>query len=134
VLLERRQELRHLAAAFAEALKNRVGTLVVLASPVFYAQRVRLVELAERHRIPAVYPDKAFVVGSAGLMSYWADFQDLFRRAAGYVDRTLKGEKPGDLPAQQPTKFELVLSLKTAMALRLTTQPSLVLRGDQVSQ
>jgi putative ABC transport system substrate-binding protein len=120
------------ATAFAEAEKNRAGALVVLASPFFYAHRTRLVELAAKQRLPTIYHQKEFVVGSGGLMSYAANFHDLFRRAAGYVDRILKGAKPADLPVEQATKFELVINLKTAKALGLTIPPSLLLRADQV--
>jgi putative ABC transport system substrate-binding protein len=120
------------ATAFAEAEKNRAGALVVLASPFFYAHRTRLVELAAKQRLPTIYHQKEFVVGSGALMSYAANFHDLFRRAAGYVDRILKGAKPADLPVEQATKFELVINLKTAKALGLTIPQALLLRADQV--
>jgi putative tryptophan/tyrosine transport system substrate-binding protein len=97
-------------AAFAEAQRNRAEGLIVLASGFFYAHRTRLVELAAKHRLPAMYHQKDFVVRSGGLMSYGPDFRDLFRRAATYVDRILKGAKPADLPVEQPTKFELVIN------------------------
>jgi putative ABC transport system substrate-binding protein len=120
------------AAAFAEAQRTRAGALIVLSSTFFYVHRPRLVELAAKHRLPTMYNTKEFVVASGGLMSYGADFRDLFRRAAGYVDRILKGAKPGELPIEQPTKFELVMNLKTAKALGLTIPPSLLLRADQI--
>ena len=83
-----------------------------------------------KHRLPSIYEDKHYVeVG--GLMSYGPSFSDLFRRAASYVDRIFKGAKPGDLPIEQPTKFELVINLKTAKALGLTIPPALLLRADQ---
>ena len=120
--------------AFAEAQKNRAEALVVLGSPFFYAHRTRLVEFAAKHRLPTMYQQKDFVVGSGGLMSYGPDFHDLFRRAAAYVDKILQGAKPGDLPVERPTRFELVINLKTAKALGLTIPPSLLLRADRVIQ
>jgi putative ABC transport system substrate-binding protein len=90
--------------------------LIVLNSQSFHTYRTRLVELAAKHRLPTMYHQAEFVVGAGGLMSYGADFHDLFRRSAIYVDRILKGTKPGDLPIEQPTKFELVINMKTAKA------------------
>ncbi len=120
--------------AFAAAKKNRAGALVVLGSPFFYSYRTRLVELAAKHRLPTIYPEKEFIIGSGGLMSYGPDFHDLFRRAATYVDKILKGAKPGDLPVEQPTKFEFVINLKTAKALGLTIPQSVLIRADEVIQ
>jgi len=122
------------ADAFAEAQKNRTEAMIVLGSSLFYAHRARLVELAAKHRLPTMYDQKDFVVGSDGLMSYGANFHDLFRRGALYVDKILKGAKPGDLPIEQPTKFELVINLKTAKALGLTIPPSVLGRADEVIQ
>ena len=119
-------------SAFTEAKKNQAGALIVLGSPFFYAQRTRLVELAAKHRLPAIYAQREFVVGPGGLMSYGTDFHSLFRRAATYVDKILKGAKPADLPVEQPTKFELVINLKTAKALGLTIPQSVLGRADQV--
>ena len=118
--------------AFAEIQKNRAEALIVSSSPLFSAQRARLVEFAAKHRLPTIYHQKEFVVGSGGLMSYGPDFRDLFRRSATYVDKILKGAKPADLPVQQPTRFELVINLKTAKALGLTIPPSVLGRADQV--
>src|SRR5215470_5397580 len=100
--------------AFTGAKENHAEALIVLGSPVFYAHRTRLIELAARRRLPTIYPQREFVAGAGGLMSYGADYRDQFRRAATYVDKILKGAKPADLPVQQPTKFELVVNLKTA--------------------
>ncbi|HEV2055380.1 MAG TPA: ABC transporter substrate binding protein, partial [Methylomirabilota bacterium] len=93
----------------------------------------RLVDLAAKNRLPAVYFSRDFV-DAGGLMSYGANGPDLYRRAATYVDRILKGAKPADLPVEQPTKFELVINLKTAKALDLTIPQSLMLRADQIIQ
>jgi putative ABC transport system substrate-binding protein len=120
--------------AFAEAQKNRAEALIVLSSSVSFVHRTRLVELAAKQRLPTMYPQQEFVVGSGGLMSYGADFHDLFRRAATYVDKILKGTKPGDLPVEQPTKFELVINLKTAKALGLTIPQSLLAQADEIIQ
>ena len=123
-----------LASAFAEAQQDRADALFVLPSGFFYAQRARLVELAAKHRLPTMYDQKDFVVGSGGLMSYGANFHDLFRRAAGYVDKILKGAKPADLPVEQATKYELVINLKTAKALGLTIPPAVLARADEIIQ
>jgi len=118
--------------AFAAMQKNRAEVLVVSSSPLFYAHRTRLIALAANHRLPTIYHQSGFVVGAGGLMSYGPDFHDLFRRSAAYVDKILKGAKPADLPMEQPTKFELVINLKTAKALGLTIPQSLLSRADQV--
>ena len=105
---------------------------MVSSSPLFYAHRTRLVELAARHRLPTIYHQSGFVVGVGGLMSYGPDFLDLYRRSAVYVDKILRGAKPGDLPVEQPTKFELVINRRTAKALALTIPRPLLLRADRV--
>lgn len=120
------------APAFAAAKRSRVDALIVLGSPFSFAHRTRLVELAASHRLPTMFNNRESVVGSGGLMSYGPDFHDLFRRAATYVDKILKGAKPGDLPIEQASKFELVINLRTAKALGLTIPPSLLQRADQV--
>ena len=117
--------------AFSDMTRARAGALTVLASTMFVNERRRLVDLAAKNRLPAVYPWREFV-DAGGLMSYGPNLADLFRRAATYVDKILKGAKPGDLPVEQPTKFELVINLKTAKALGLTIPPSLLQRADQV--
>jgi putative ABC transport system substrate-binding protein len=98
---------------------------------MFFGERRRLVDLAAKTRLPTVFPWREYV-DAGGLMAYGADLADLFRRAATYVDRILKGAKPGDLPIEQPTKYELIINLKTAKALGLTIPPSLLQRADQV--
>jgi putative tryptophan/tyrosine transport system substrate-binding protein len=98
---------------------------------MFNAQKRQLVELSARHRIPTMYEHRDFVDGG-GLLSYGPNLTDLYRRAALYVDKILKGANPGDLPVEQPTKFELVFNLKTAKALGLTVPPSLLARADEV--
>jgi putative tryptophan/tyrosine transport system substrate-binding protein len=117
--------------AFSDMTRARGGALTVLGSAMFFSERRRLVDLAAKNRLPVVYLQREFV-DAGGLMSYGPDLGDLFRRAATYVDKILKGAKPGDLPVEQPTKFELVINLKSAKALGLTIPPSLLLRADQV--
>ena len=117
--------------AFADMRKARAGALHVWVTPVFDLQRRRLVDLATKNRLPSVYSLKGWAE-DGGLMSYGPDIVDLNRRAASYVDRILKGAKPGDLPVEQPTTFELVINLKTAKALGLTIPPALLARADQV--
>jgi ABC-type uncharacterized transport system substrate-binding protein len=117
--------------AFSEMTRARAGALTVLPSNMFGSERRRLVELAAKNRLPAVYERREFV-DDGGLMSYGTNFADLFRRAATYVDKILKGAKPADLPVEQPTKFELVINLKTAKALGLTIPPSVLGRADRV--
>jgi putative ABC transport system substrate-binding protein len=116
---------------FSDMTRARAGALTVLTSAMLFEARKRLVDLVAKSRLPAVYPWREFV-DAGGLMAYGPDLADLFRRAATYVDRILKGAKPGDLPVEQPTKFELVINLKTAKALGLTIPPSLLQRADHV--
>jgi putative tryptophan/tyrosine transport system substrate-binding protein len=122
-----------LEKAFASIVHERPEALALLASNMFLAHRARIVELAARHRLPATFSERSFVE-AGGLMSYGPDQKAIFRQLANYVDRILKGAKPGDLPIEQPTKFELVISLKTAKALGLTIPQSLLGRADEVIQ
>jgi putative tryptophan/tyrosine transport system substrate-binding protein len=117
--------------AFSDMTRARAGALTVLPSLMFLREHRRLVDLAAKHRLPAVYTVKEYV-DAGGLMAYGSNVADLFRRAATYVDKILKGAKPGDLPVEQPTKFELIINLKTAKALGLAIPPSLLGRADQV--
>jgi putative ABC transport system substrate-binding protein len=119
--------------AFSEMARARAGALTVLTGPIFLNERRRLVDLAAKNRLPAVYRWREFV-DAGGLMSYGSNIADSFRRAATYVDKILKGAKPADLPVEQPTKFELVINLKTAKALGLTIPQSILIRADQVIQ
>ena len=121
-------EIERAVTAFA---RSGNGGLIVTASPVAARHRDLIVTLAARHRLPAVYGARHYVAGG-GLISYGPDLIDQYRRAAGYVDRILKGEKPADLPVQAPTKFELVINLKTAKALGLDVPPTLLARADEV--
>jgi putative ABC transport system substrate-binding protein len=111
--------------------REHAGALTVLSSSMFFDERRRLVDLAAKNRLPALYPTRESV-DAGGLMSYGPNLADVFRRAATYVDRILKGAKPADLPVEQLTKYELAINLKTAKALGLTIPPSLLLRADQV--
>jgi putative ABC transport system substrate-binding protein len=121
-------EIERAVAAFAHSLN---GGLIVASGGLALFHRGPIVALAARHKLPAVYPERSFVA-AGGLISYAPDQIDQYRRAAGYVDRILKGEKPADLPVQAPTKYELVVNLKTAKALGLTMPPSLLARADEV--
>jgi putative ABC transport system substrate-binding protein len=117
--------------AFSDMIKARADALSLPVTPLFDTHRRRLVDLAARHRLPAVYTFSSFVE-AGGLMSYGPDIADLHRRAAGYVDKILKGARPGDLPIEQPTKFELIINLKTAKDLGLKMPQSLLLRADRI--
>jgi len=119
--------------AFAAMAKERVGALLVLSDVIFNSHRTRLADLAARSRLPAAYGNRESVEGG-GLISYGPSFLDLHRRAAAYVDKILKGAKPAELPVEQPTKFELVINLKTARALGLTIPLSLLRQADELIQ
>jgi putative ABC transport system substrate-binding protein len=119
--------------AFSDMTGARVGALTVLPSNMFFRERRRLVDLAAKNRLPAVYSGRA-VVDAGGLMSYGPNLADNYRRAATYVDKILKGAKPGDLPVEQPAKFELIINLKTAKDLGLIIPQSVLARADEVIQ
>ena len=119
--------------AFSDMTRARADAVTVQSTNIFFIERRRLVDLAAKNRLPAMYLTREFV-DAGGLMAYGPNVADLFRRAATYVDKILKGTKPGDLPVEQPTKFELVINLKTAKALGLTIPQSLLGRADQIVQ
>ena len=120
-----------LEKAFSAITKGRAGALLGLTNPTFNILRSLIAELAVKSRLPSMYGDRVFV-DSGGLISYGPDVLDSFRRAAKYVDKILKGAKPAELPVEQPTKFELVINLKTAKALNLTIPQSVLYRADKV--
>jgi putative tryptophan/tyrosine transport system substrate-binding protein len=117
--------------AFQTARTERADAVLVLPSPAFSGQRKRLAELATKHRLPAIYEDKGYV-DAGGLVSYGPNFPVLYRRAAIYVDRILKGARPSDLPIEQPTVFELAINLKAAKAVGLAVPQSFLLRADHM--
>jgi len=124
-------DIADIEPAFAAAVSKRLDAVMPLSSALLDAEKQRVVGLAAKYRLPAIYEHRPFPkVG--GLMSYGPDIEEVFRRAAVYVDRILKGAKPADLPVEQATKFELVINLKTARSLGLTIPPSLLSRADQV--
>ena len=127
------RDARELDGIFVTMTKERLARLMVLADPLTVRNRAHIVELAARSRIPAIYPFLEFTrVG--GLMAYGPSIPELFRRAAGYVEKILKGAKPADLPVEQPTKFDLVINLKTAKALGLSIPRPVLARADELLQ
>ncbi len=118
---------------FAAMIRDRAGAAVVLPDPMFLTERRRLADLAAKSRLPAIYGFREHAE-AGGLMSYGVNLRESYRRAATYVDKILKGAKPADLPVEQPTRFELVINMKTAKALGLTFPPSIMVRADQVIQ
>ena len=119
--------------AFSAASQGKAGAIIVVRDGVFLEQRRQIAELAAKNRLSTISDDRDYVDAGA-LMSYGPSLADQFRRAASYVDKIFKGAKPGDLPVEQPTKFEFVINLKTAKALGLTIPQSLLLRADEVIQ
>ena len=122
---------KDIETAFRAASKGRADAVLVLASPVLNSQRTQIADLAVKNRLPAIYHEPEFVE-AGGLMTYGVSFPDLYRRAATYVDKILKGAKPADLPVEQPTKFELVINLKAAKQIGLTIPPNVLARADRV--
>jgi putative ABC transport system substrate-binding protein len=131
--LQEAREVSDLDGAFAAMRRGGVGAVIEFPHPMFYAQRRRIADLALKHQLPVMSMFRDGVEAGV-LMAYGADMGDLNRRAAIYVDKILKGAKPADLPVEQPTRFELVVNLKTAKALGLTIPPSILIRADQVIQ
>ncbi len=131
-ILEARSPIE-IDAAFAAMTRRHAGGVLVLRDSLFFAQRTQIANLALKHRLPAMYGIRQHVE-AGGLMSYGASSLDIFRRAAVYVDKILKGAKPADLPVEQPVRFELIINMKTAKALGLTIPPSVLVRADEVIQ
>ena len=129
--IETQLDAKGLESAFQTAKQKQVGAIMTTANRPFFAERKRIVELAVKYRLPAIYPQKEFV-DEGGLMSYGADYDDLYRRAAVYVDKILKGAKPADLPVQQATKFEFIINLKAAKQIGLTIPVRVLERANQV--
>jgi putative ABC transport system substrate-binding protein len=123
-----------LAAAFDARARERADGLLTTVGSIFVSYRAQVTELAARYRLPAMYPNSILVTDAGGLMAYQPDLDDLYKRAALYVDRILKGAKPSDLPIQQPTKFALVVNLKAAKAIGLTISKSFLRRVDELIQ
>ena len=129
--IETQPDAKGLVSAFQTAKQKQVKAIITTTNPFFFAERKRIVELAGKYRLPAIYPQKEFV-DEGGLMSYGADYVDLYRSVAGYVDKILKGAKPADLPVQQATKFEFVINLKAAKQIGLTLSPEFLSRANRV--
>jgi len=125
------REVGDIDRAIAEFARHPRGGLIVSSNPFVATHRDRIINLALQHRLPSIFVER-YLAGEGGLMSYGPDFVDQFRRATDYVDRILRGEKPADLPVQAPTKYELVINLKTARALGLEVPPTLLGRADEV--
>jgi putative ABC transport system substrate-binding protein len=125
------RERQEIDDAFAAMAKERAGALLVVSDAMLSAQRERIVDLATKHRLPAISEWREFAE-AGGLLSFGANLADMYRRLATYVDKILKGAKPGDLPVEQPTTFEFVINLRTAQALGLTIPPPILFRADRV--
>ena len=120
-----------LERALSVIVADRAGAVLLATSPMFLAHRRQLAELALKHRLPTMFAFREYAK-AGGLMAYGLSYTELFQRAAGYVDKILKGARPADLPVEQPTKFELVVNLKTANALGLTIPPAVLARADEI--
>jgi putative ABC transport system substrate-binding protein len=129
--IETQPDPKGLEKSFQTAKQKGVGAVMTAAGRPFFAERKRIVELASKNRLPAIYFQKEFV-DEGGLMSYGVDFDSLFRKAAYYVDKILKGTKPADLPVQQAMKIEFVINLKAAKQIRLTLSPEFLSRANRV--
>src|SRR5262249_29871198 len=129
--IETQVDAKGLESAFQTAKQRQVNAIMTMTTRAFFAERKRIVELAGKHRLPAIYFQKEFV-DEGGLLSYGADFDDRYRRAGVYVDKILKGAKPADLPVQQATKFEFVVNLKAAKQIGLTLSPEFLSRANKV--
>jgi putative tryptophan/tyrosine transport system substrate-binding protein len=129
--IETERDAKGLESAFKTAKQKQVGALMTTTSVPFFAERKRIVELAVKYRLPAIYPQDGFVE-AGGLMSYGVDYDDLYRLAAVYVDKILKGAKPADLPVQQATKFESMINLKAAKQIDLTIPPEVLARANKI--
>jgi putative ABC transport system substrate-binding protein len=129
--IETEADPKGLERGFQIGMQKQVGAIMTTTSRQFFAERKRIVELAAKYQLPVIYPQKEFVE-AGGLMSYGVDFTDLYRRAAVYVDKILKGAKPADLPVQQATKFEFIINLKAAKQIGLTLSPEFLARANQV--
>ena len=129
--IETQPDPKGLESAFQTAKQKQAGAIMTISTRPFFAERKRIVELAAKYRLPAIYFQKEFI-DEGGLMSYGADFDDLYRRAAVYVDKILKGAKPADLPVQQATKFEFVINLKAAKQIGLSIPPRVLERANRV--
>jgi putative ABC transport system substrate-binding protein len=125
------QKPKEIETAFRAASKGRADAVLVLPNPLTLSQRTQVVDLAVKSRLPVMYPQSEYVE-DGGLMTYGPSINDLFRRAATYVDKILKGAKPADLPVEQPTKFEFIINLKAAKQIGLTIPPNVLARADQV--
>ena len=131
--IETQPDAKGLESAFQTGKQKQVGAIMMIPTSPFFAERKRIVELAGKNRLPAIYPQKEYV-DEGGLMSYGPDFAELYRRAAVYVDKILKGAKPGDLPVQQATKFEFVINLKAAKQIGLTIPVRVLERANRVNK
>ena len=129
--IETQIDAKSLERAFQTTKQKQVGAIMTVTTGAIFAERKRIVELADKYRLPAIYYQKEFV-DEGGLMSYGVEYDDLFRKAAHYVDKILKGTKPADLPVQQATKFEFIISLKAAKQIGFTVPYELLARANQV--